>query len=632
MSFSTTCILMLSISVFLVAVAAIWARALHRKEHRDAINGHFQKNRLITPFRLFLIFFSVAAALLFFPIYYADPVYFASDVWLIRLLKSLLLSAHNTIRLFILDGDFEIIHEALGDGARVSGTLNAIYTLYAAIVYIVAPVLTAGFVLSFFKNASAWLQFILHPKADIYVMSELNECSMALAQDIVSKSEKGKKSLILFADVPEGQEEKTPDLIARARRIGALCFSKDISELSLKPSNRKISRKLYLISENDDHNIQHALTLIDAYREIPHYNHETTQFFVFASTPESEALLDACDYGKMKVRRIKRKRNLSLSLLREHSIFEDAKPYGNVINVVIVGLGGYGSELLKTICWYGQMIGYTLNIHAFDTDPNAEDRLWEQAPELMRYNHVKAEGEPFYNLYFHCGIDVNSYAFHKELASIRNVTTAYVVLGDDSLNIATAMKMRMIFGRDDSYTEDRKPAILAVVYSAEKNHIFQDGTGLHGVDEISYEIDFVGSMASRYTEDAIEQSRLEQLGREWHVQWSKHDPVKLAEAEEKYNKYEYYRRSSIAGAIHVRAKEDLGVIPCETISEDMLAELEHKRWNAYMRSEGYIGGDRCKCNHLAKTHTKLIPMSQLPPEEQRKDLISLLVRDIDRQS
>ena len=149
---------------------------------------------------------------------------------------------------------------------------------------------------------------------------------------------------------------------------------------------------------------------------------------------------------------------------------------------------------------------------------------------------------------------------------------------------------------------------------------------MHGVDEIDYQIDFVGSMRSRYTVDTIEQLALEDLGRQWHLQWSKNNPAKQAQEEQKYNNYEYYRRSSIAGAIHLHAREELGFVPSATVSEEMLATLEHKRWNAYMRSEGYVGCNHCKCDHLAKMHARLVPMEQVPVEDYGKDLISMHVK------
>lgn len=51
-----------------------------------------------------------------------------------------------------------------------------------------------------------------------------------------------------------------------------------------------------------------------------------------------------------------------------------------------------------------------------------------------------------------------------------------------------------------------------------------------------------------------------------------------------------------------------------------IAELEHKRWNAYMRSEGYVYVHGEKRNDMAKIHHLMIPFNELPPKEQEKDI------------
>ena len=48
-----------------------------------------------------------------------------------------------------------------------------------------------------------------------------------------------------------------------------------------------------------------------------------------------------------------------------------------------------------------------------------------------------------------------------------------------------------------------------------------------------------------------------------------------------------------------------------------IARLEHRRWNAYMRSEGFCYSPRR--NDLAKTHNLLIPFDKLTEDEKRKD-------------
>lgn len=71
-------------------------------------------------------------------------------------------------------------------------------------------------------------------------------------------------------------------------------------------------------------------------------------------------------------------------------------------------------------------------------------------------------------------------------------------------------------------------------------------------------------------------------------------------------------------------------IPGATKSEDELSEeehniievLEHRRWNAYMRAEGYVfsgSKEKSSRNDLAKMHHDLVDFSSLTDEEKRKD-------------
>ena len=50
--------------------------------------------------------------------------------------------------------------------------------------------------------------------------------------------------------------------------------------------------------------------------------------------------------------------------------------------------------------------------------------------------------------------------------------------------------------------------------------------------------------------------------------------------------------------------------------------LEHRRWNAYMRAEGYVysgSPEKSSRNDLAKMHHDLVDYSALTEEEKRKD-------------
>ena len=85
----------------------------------------------------------------------------------------------------------------------------------------------------------------------------------------------------------------------------------------------------------------------------------------------------------------------------------------------------------------------------------------------------------------------------------------------------------------------------------------------------------------------------------------------------------------MASAIHMKAREYCQIPGAGKKEEELTEEeiaviepLEHRRWNAYMRTEGYVySGSRNKAsrNDLAKRHHDLVPFAALSEEDKRKD-------------
>ena len=344
----TSCLVALITSavlfVFFIGLGCI----IHFRQNKISKNSYGKKSFALTPFQIFLAGFFISALIIFFPIYY--HCYFNSDSQVLRIIKSVLLSIHNTMRLFILDGDFEIIKTTI-NSTTVSVGLDKAYSVYAAILFVVAPVLTAGFVLSFFKNVSATVKYHLSPKSDIYVMSELNERSIVLAEDILTNPDVKGRKLVVFTGVFEKEDEENSELIEQAKHLGAICFKKDVTEISLKPKARGIKRKIYFVGDNEDQNVKQALTMIPTCRNNPLLNTKDTHMYVMSSSVESEVLLNSADNGHLHVRRVRRARNFVIDTLKKYSIFDTqlTKEGKKLISIVIVGLGYYGMELLKAI-------------------------------------------------------------------------------------------------------------------------------------------------------------------------------------------------------------------------------------------------------------------------------------------
>lgn len=578
-----------------LAAALALAVGTHRAPYRSG--------RLMTPIRWVLAGAFLSAALLFLPIH-LEQTGGGFTGWV----SGLLLSAHSTMRLFVLDGEFDgMLAFASGLSAPWAGTG---YLLLGTVIFVLAPALTFGFVLSFFKNVSAYRALLFHYASDVYAFSELNEKSLALAASIKARQP---GSLMVFTDVFENNEESSFELGERARALRAVCFKKDIAEVNWRLHSRSKGVWLFAMGEDEAENITQAIRLAQRYREQANY-----RLFLFAAGAESEVLFQSVTEGGMKVRRVNPIRSfISQTLYQQGRLFfENAVDAGGekLISVVLVGLGRYGTEMLKALSWFCQMDGYQVEIHAFDRDPRAEARFTMQCPELMSpdKNGVRVEGEARYRIVIHSGVDVETAAYAEQLRSLPHVSHVFVALGEDGANIRAAIQARVLCLRGG-----QRPCIQAVVYDPLKKQALESITDYRGH---RYDISFVGDLPSCYSEKVIIDSELEQAALERHLKWG---------TEREFWAYEFNYRSSVASAIHMKMRILCGIPGADKQTGELTIEerngierLEHRRWNAYMRSEGYVfsgSTDRASRNDLAKLHHDLVPFQSLSEEEKRKD-------------
>ena len=630
---TTACIIAFTISLFLFAASIGFAVFRYFADKRSGKSS--EKSRILKPSYIALlgVFFAVFA--LFYPVYHYSV--FAEEHDFLKIVKTVLLSAQHALQVFVINTDFGIIKDFVSNPENVAAGFGKAYSVYASVTYIVAPTLIATFILFLFMEVISRVKYATKFRKNIYIMSELNEISIVLATDIHKKE--GRKGLIVFAGVQKNDEDEDSDLIESARHLGAICFKNDITNLNLRPSLKKIKRKLYFISENGGDNVSKALDVMKDCLDKKNINTEKTEFYVFSTSLEGEILLNSANIGNMKVRRVNDNKNLVWHTLRRNSVFKDAITTESGVkemNVVIVGCGNYGVELVKALCWLGQMPKHKISIHVFDKDGNTEERMRFLAPELVERSGIREEGESYYKLHFYSDTDVTSSSFITKLNQIERVTTAFVSLGSDELNIDTAVRMRIEFSRH-GYGKDN-PSIYPIVYSDTLCKIASNGQGLKmfGKDrdrknrEMSYNLKFIGAMDTRYSVENIEQEDLESKALKYHTSWAMlNNPEgperdKLVDADtKKFNQYEYYRVSSMAQAIYneylvekiKKLLSEGGEITKELIV--LFNRHEHNRWNAYMRAEGYIFN--AQRYDLSKQHDDLKSFDLLPPEEQAKD-------------
>lgn len=551
-----------------------------------------------------VLFFGSAFALffLFVPIFVTENgTDFVSEM------KAVLMSVNRTLRAFSLT-DINFMDASYRDTVR----FYDIYSGYMSLLCFFCPFLSIGYLLSFFTRIREKLRLFLAYFKDIYVFSELNPKSLALAQDI---SADNPKAHIIFTGVNDAGRKANNNLYQEAEDINAICLSKNILAVNFRRHSKSAKIRFFTLKGDIKANLLDSLGLIEAYKTRLH-----THLYVFSDSIESEIVLSDIDKGTIQVRRVDECKTMINHFLYEKgiNILNSAKPLNDgtkLICAVIVGLGKAGSGLLKALAWYGQMDGYRIKIIAFDKDPAIADKLKTQCPELLseKYNGVHIDGEAEYSIEIRPGFDVYTKSFADSVSQITDATFAFVALGNDSSNVEVAVNLRRLFERVGI-----KPQITAVLNDSEKRSVLKNASNFKGEP---YDIDFIGDWKYIYSRGVIMNSELEEAALRSH---------KGIDEETNFWKYEYNYNSSIAATIHQRARIQCGIPgagkPLEELSEEeveRIALMEHKRWNAYMRSQGYIysgSPDPDSRNDLGKMHHNLIPYQALSKEDAEKDV------------
>lgn len=572
----------------------------------------YREKCALSPLNAMLCGVLLSSVLIFIPIFaeaYQNGEYSIVEVFLV--------SVHSMVRLFVVDGEFTFVTANI---AELQPLLYRAYSILASILFVLAPLITFGLVISIFKNLSAYRKYLWNYRKPAYIFSELNEKSLSLAESV--QKQPG-KCLCVFTDVSEEGEKKASALQARAYLIGAVCFRKGMETIRLQIHSKKSDLIFFAIGNDEAKNVQLSIRLAKKYKQRAH-----THLYVFSTRPDAEPILSGISDGALKLRRINEVQALLYNMLYRdgEKLFENAlpQPQGQekLISAVIVGLGDHGTEMTRTLAWFCQMIGYRIEIHAFDESKEAENKLRLLCPELMDEAHngqFTDDGEAQYRITVHGGIRTDCRDFYDRLSGIGQISYVLVALHEDEMNIQTSMQMRMHFERMGIH-----PQIQAVVRNTDEKELLQ---GLTNCYDQPYEIEFIGDRRSQYSAEAVIHSELEEEALDRHLRYAKAEEKEKATCT--FWRYEYYRKSSMASAIHKTMKVACGVpgitlAPEEREEKDLWAirKLEHRRWNAYMRSEGYVysgSTEKASRNNLGKMHHCLVSFDQLSLDDQKKD-------------
>lgn len=489
----------------------------------------------------------------------------------------------NAAQMVTLDADFPALFTDVS-GSFLGGTV------FLGILCFLTPVVCGGIALTFFDGiAGKFVYRLFRTYVPVYFFSELSENSLYLAKSV--QDQRNGRCLCVFCGI---SESISSELKESAKISRFLLFRKNEANYLNSPDYEQI---YFELSENQDENLSHTRDLIDSYiKRFGEVDYSAIKIFLFSEQEEAPLLLREMDKKGMPVVIVNRHRLVVNNLLFTYPLYNVLSDNAKTMSVLIVGAGKVGRELLRTCLWCGQLGSeYQLKITVIDKNASVIKRSMQlECPEFFT-------GE--YNISF---LEVDATTADFQICLDENCAAANyicVCLDNDEMNIRTALYMRSYYQRKDVLNAET-PFISAFVKNSIKN--------MH-VSDIGCHIKAFGGNNLIYSYALID-SELEKLALNVQQIYEKTGTDKNKILQD-YYKDEYGIKSNRANAIHIRYKlfslgYDMHIASDEelrkknndfSLLEDdvqRLARIEHDRWNAYTRGEGWC---RASLEQIEKT-------------------------------
>ena len=546
--------------------------------------------------------------------------------------ESLFDSLIHALQTFSMDEDYTVytvagkawlkgIHPALGDA----------YGIVISVINLIAPILGGALLLSILTNIFSNAKIAVFPYRHKFVFSELNEASITLAEDIMRENHYKKilnkkfrsiRPLIVFTDAYlDDESEVSSELFNRARDIGAVCVKTDLMHLPLRRSG---SVDYFLMDADSKGNISTLSGLLkNKYRNGRLWtagadqDNPNIRMFIFTTDDFEDTMVkNICGKNdnaqKVLVRTIRDYKNMAVNLMNDVPLFLSLlHTTEKELAVTIFGSGSIGEEIFQSVFWCGQMndIALTINVVSKDAE-KLENRIRETCPELLKstdsssdllkvypFGDTEKRNPPYCKKVSFHKVD-NIFEFSDIPEEIFNGTNYYVVaLGTDDKNITVAHKIKMKVSRKSILNErQRYNVIVPAVYDRELAETLYDVSA----EGFGPSIIPFATLESRYSCRNIFMTDF--LGRAL-------DTARLydkkQETKDRDDEYTYW--SNITRTVHAPYKAfALGrILSVEMdrtdeerwhlkehvqLSENekhMIAWMEHRRWNAFLRTQGF---------------------------------------------
>lgn len=554
---------------------------------------------------------------------------------------------------------------------------KSIFILYVYLLHFSASGTVVALFLNLFSKFFPRVGFHFQPRKQLCVFSGVSEREVLLAEDIRRNEQihNKKKSVIVFLNEKEDLTNEN-NLTDRLREITNYVFHDEIASLYIPSGYFKRHVDFYLLKEDDSENINDALLLAEKYRVKDNKKDEEDKkdkkkeyditIHLLSDNSETEYLLDSvaerCDCNFSLINETK---SMLYQLLDQEPLFLGEKE--GQLTILIVGAGRTGLEAVKICSWCGYTMNLEPKILLLDERPEQMKKLEKECPELLKNIDIKQ----------FC-INVETPEFLEFLRKHPEIGYVICALGDEHLNLRTALDIRGIAYEKGKYNEaDKRLPLINVLLNNEVLYKaceeLRFATKPEDNQYISYGVNAFGSFKEFYSQKNMGKSYLEGNALAIH-RYYKGGGMAKEDFYEEYRKSNYNRESSRAAGLHGKYKAyailcelnnenvayddwrytrerasdkeikwseeeiqkyirkylyDVDIEPkARTIRVEKLAELEHKRWNGYMRSIGWRSASKEQVkewktflnnskNLPAKMQPNIVPWNAL--DEETKD-------------
>lgn len=306
------------------------------------------------------------------------------------------------------------------------------YKIYTICLYILGPLSVASATLSFVKGFGKIAYLIKSLFADSYVFSSVNERSVAIAKSVRKQH---KKAVILFS-MDGGAEGVDENDLSQLEEIGAIVINKSVKDVK-HSLNRK--RHYCLLDKDASQNIESGLALNEKFKDNKSASSKVE--LLIYSTDEMSQIIFYNTPHYVTIHLFKEEEIIANDLIFNYPLYGGIKD--GKLNVLIVGGGKIGYEILKKVIWsgyFGKKVKTQINMLAANAD-SVKSKLKKECSGLGSIG----EEIGFYNE------DINGNGFTKVLDEIDRPTYIVVALGNEKLNAETSIYLRRHFGVNNGY-------------------------------------------------------------------------------------------------------------------------------------------------------------------------------------